>query len=246
VTGFFQELDEPKRGYEEANENSADASSAYSQGESTAGVDIEGRFGPNDYGTLPGDTRRALVQLVKGPYVMRERHANLWAALETDELAIRQALGNLFLELVLDHEAGLAFSRNLEVEADVPKMIRTAPLTLIDTALVLFLRDKLLRGESGRVFVGKDEIEEQLSVYGQAAGTDAVGLAKRVNGSIKKMKDAKVLRNAAEEGRFEISPILRLIFNATEVTAVAAELASLVESGAHLAENLDDSDWRDA
>ncbi|MDR1266239.1 MAG: DUF4194 domain-containing protein, partial [Propionibacteriaceae bacterium] len=176
--------------------------------EPAADSETVGLFGPNDRGTLRADTRRALVQLVRGPYIMRQRHAHLWAALERDESAIRQALGNLFLELVIERDAGLAFARNLETDEDVPKVIRSTPLTLIDTALVLFLRDQLLRGETERVFVGRDEIDDQLDVYGAAAGLDAVGLARRINASVDKLKNNNILLRAAEEGRFEISPVL--------------------------------------
>ena len=186
---------------------------------------------PDELGTglLRPDTRRVLVQLVKGPFVSRESSPNLWAALESDEKAVRVGLGNLFLELVLDRDQGLAFARN-QTGDDVPKMIRNRPLTLIDTALVLFLRERLLRSE-GRAFIGRDEIDDQLQVYGPAAGADAVGLGKRVNASVEKMKKNSVLQATNEEGRFEISPVLRMVFDAEEVSAVTVELASLVRSG---------------
>jgi len=196
-------------------------------------------FGPSDHGTLRPDTRRVLVQLVRGPYVMRERHPGLWSALEADESAVRQGLGNLFLELVLDKESGLAFARNLSTEEDVPKVIRSTPLTLIDTALLLFLRDKLLRGESARVFVGRDEIDDQLGVYGSATDTDPVGLSKKITTSVNKMKDNSVLLRTEEEGRFEVSPILRMVFDAEQVTAVAQELRQLLDTGDSIPQDTD-------
>ncbi len=188
-------------------------------------------FGPRDHGTMRADARRALVQLVRGPYVMRQRHPNLWSALESDEAAIRRSLGDLFLDLIIDREAGLAFSRNLETDQEVPKMLRSTPLTLIDTALILFLRDLLLRGTTGRVFVGRDEIDDQLAPYGQAARVDQVALGKRIGASVEKMKKNSILQTTGEEERYEISPILRLIFDASQVSAVTAELVRLVQSG---------------
>ncbi len=193
-------------------------------------------FGPNDLGTLPPDTRRALLQLVRGPYIMRERHNKLWSALESSETEIREGLGNLFLELVIDRDEGLAYACNLETDADVPKVMRRTPLTLIDTVLLLFLRDKLLRSDTGRVFVGRDEIDDHLAVYGNAAGTDGPGLARRVNASVTKLKEANVLFTTDEPDRFEISPVLRMVFDADEVAAVAAELRLLLSSGESLVE----------
>ena len=179
---------------------------------------------------LSFDAKRLLVQLVKGPYVAQQRAPNLWSALVANEKLIRVSLNNMFLELVIDHDQGLAFARNQRSSQDLPKMMRSLPLTLIDTALVLFLRQCLLRNE-GRVFVGRDEIDDQLSIYGQVSQTDVVLFRKRMNSSVKKMTDINVLQPTDEDGRFEISPILRMVFDADEVKAVAAELHNLLESG---------------
>lgn len=63
-----------------------------------------------DTGTLPFDARRALCQLLAGPSIDAQRHGALWPALLRNEAAIRQVLCELFLELVLDREGGVAFT----------------------------------------------------------------------------------------------------------------------------------------
>lgn len=185
---------------------------------------------PAPSGSLPESTSRALVQLLQGPYLMRDRHPRLWPALLADEPVVRQRLADLFLELVIDSDAGLAFVRNRsDPDGDLPKVIRSAPLTLIDTALVLHLRDLLLRAEAaeGRVFVGRDEIDDHLGVYAAASSTDRVTFAKRVNASVEKLKKNSVLLSSAEEGRYEISPILAMVFDADQVLAATRELRAL-------------------
>ena len=160
----------------------------------------------------------------------RARHPRLWPSLVADEAAIRERLGDLFLELVLDREAGLAFVRNMSSpDSDLPRVIRSTPLTLVDTVIVLFLRDRLLRAAASdrRVFVGRDEIDDATSVYRAASGTDAVGFARRVNASVEKLKNANVLLGTGEEERYEVSPILGMVFDADEVLAVTAELRGL-------------------
>lgn len=194
---------------------------------------VAGPLTDGDHGRLPDGTRRALVQLLRGPYVNRARHPRLWPSLVADEGAIRERLGDLFLELVLDRDAGLAFVRNMtSAEADLPRVIRSTPLTLIDTVIVLFLRDRLLRAAASdrRVFVGRDEIDDATSVYRTAGDADAVGFARRVNASVEKLKNANVLLGTGEEERYEISPILGMVFDADEVLAVTAELHALVGS----------------
>lgn len=67
-----------------------------------------------------------------------------------------------------------------------------------------------------------------MGVYRPATGTDPVTFAKRVNASVVKLKNNSVLLTTDEEDRFEISPILGLVFDADEVIAVTAELGRLV------------------
>lgn len=189
-----------------------------------------GQLGHGDLGRLPEQTRRVLVQLLRGPYVRRASHPKLWAALVRDEEPVREVLANLFLELVVDADLSLAFVRNAELpEVDVPRVIRSTPLTLLDTALVLHLRQLLLRGTdaSGRVFIGRDDIDDALAAYRPATNTDPATFARRINSSVEKLKRASVLLATSEAERFEVSPILAIVFDADEVTAVTREVQGL-------------------
>jgi hypothetical protein len=189
---------------------------------------------PTDRGRLPESSRRALVKLVQGPYLMRDAHPNLWPALLADEDAIREHLGDLFLDLVLDIEAGLAFVRAMTApDRDLPKTIRSIPMTFIDTALLLHLRELLLRADAGapRVFVGRDEIDEHLAAYRAEENTDHVTYGRRINASVEKLKKASVLLMTKEEDRYEISPVLAMVFDADTVIAVTAELRRLAAGG---------------
>ena len=53
-----------------------------------------------DSGTLRDPSRRALVQLLRGPYLSAASHGRLWTALLADEDAIRSRLSDMFLELI--------------------------------------------------------------------------------------------------------------------------------------------------
>jgi hypothetical protein len=200
---------------------------------------------PSDRGRLPEATRKVLVQLLRGPYVSEERHSKNWAVLLGAEDDIRERLGDLFLELVVDTDANLAFVRNMESdEVELPRVIRSNRLTLIDTALVLFLRERLLNAEATgrRVFVGREDIVDQMSVYRTLSQIDEAGFTKKVRASLEKMKNQSVLLPTAEEDRFEISPILRLVFDADQVIAVTKELRRLVAEGARDAEYTEDAE----
>jgi hypothetical protein len=180
-----------------------------------------------DTGTLLETSRRALVQLLRGPYLSSRRHGQLWNGLLADEREIRSRLADLFLDLVVDTEAELAFVRNAEPETlDAPSVVRSAPMTFMDTALLLHLRQHLLQGGGGdRVIVGADEMADQLQVYRGRDDADPAMFAKRVNASWTKLEKYGILARTTTEGRFEISPVLRLVFGAEEIAAVQAEFA---------------------
>ena len=179
-----------------------------------------------DSGGLARDTRRALVRLLQGPYVSSELHPDLWNAIVSDEPSVRRYLADLFLTLVMDRDVGVACVRNVEdPSGQAPSVVRSLPLTLVDTVLLLHLRTLVLRGETNgqRVFVDRSELQDHLAVYRPHASTDHAGFAKRVNASINKMKDASILRTTQVPDRFQISPVLNLIFGPDEVAAIAAE-----------------------
>lgn len=182
-----------------------------------------------DPGELDPGTRRVLLRLLRGPYLRAEEHSHLWHALVRNEPLVRSRLADLYLELVVDLDAGVAFVRNLDLE-DAPKVVRAHPLTVLDTVLVLFLRRTLLagQGQATRTFVGRDDIEDQLRGFQTLDTTNRKGFDDRITASINKMKANSVLLNVTgSDDRWEISPVLALVFGADEVAAVTADLERL-------------------
>jgi Domain of unknown function (DUF4194) len=199
--------------------------------EALASFDVEGgsALWPGDTGSMRAPSRRALVQLLRGPYLSADRHGKLWGALLNDEAPIRSRLADLYLDLVVDTEAQVAFVRNVDsVAADAPHVVRTATLTFMDTAMLLHLRHQLLSaGGAERVIVGQDEVTDQLGVYREGDNADPAGYAKRINASWTKLVKYGILAPTSTEGRFEISPVLRLVFGAEQIAAVQAEYSRL-------------------
>lgn len=177
-----------------------------------------------DSGELALDTRRALVQLLAGPSLDGRRHPKLWPILLRDETLIRRRLAELFLELVIDRDMQVAFTRQADTgDLDVPLLLRRAQLTFIDSILLLHLRQLLTQADSqgGRAVVSIDEIMEFLTLYERTANTDRAGFAKRVHASIEKAKKHSILQKIrSSEDRFEISPTLKLLFSAEEIQAL--------------------------
>jgi len=186
-----------------------------------------------DTGVLGEQPRRALLELIKGPYLAGVKSPALWSALLADEAGIRSRLDELFLELVLDRVGEFAFVRNVSTtELKVPSAVRSAALTFLDTAMLLVLRQMLLAGEGeGRVIVGRDDVFEQLRVY-RTVDRDESDFARRLNSSWLNMKNKlRVIHQAGADDRAEISPVLRLIVDAEQIQAIGAEYRRIAAAG---------------
>lgn len=184
-----------------------------------ASTEADGGLWPGDAGSLVERSRRALVDLVKGPYLSRARRRELWEALLADERAIRSRLHDLFLDLVIDRDHEFAFVRPAPFDG-APEVVRSRSLTFMDTAVLLILRQTLLTEEGrGRVIVGQDEIVDELSVYRK--DRDEADFRRRVNASWSNMLTLGLL-HSTEEGRAEISPIVRFLIDAERVSQIQA------------------------
>lgn len=208
---------------------------------------VSTRLWDRDTGTLRSGSRTVLAALIKGPYVSAQRHPKNWRALLADTDEIRSRLADTFLDLVIDDERGVAFVRNAETyDEDAPQVVRTSALTLMDTAMLLQLRRELVSATGGgRVIVGKEEIYEHLQAYRTQVSTDDAGFAKRINASWNKMDNLGILQRTATsnvDGRFEISPVLRLIFGPEQIQAVRDEYARLRGETEDQTETDDDED----
>ncbi|NQX12332.1 DUF4194 domain-containing protein [Microbacteriaceae bacterium VKM Ac-2855] len=192
----------------------------------------EGGVWSGDTGALPEASRRALLQLLRGPLLSQALHPQLWGALLADEAAIRSRLHELFLDLAIDPGSEVAYIRNAETfDVAVPSTVRSASLTFLDTAMLLVLRQHLVSADgSERVIVGRDDVFEQLAVY-RDAGRDESDWARRLNASWGKLGKYGIISKASEDERVEISPVLRLVFGPEQITGLRDEYRRIAERG---------------
>ena len=177
-----------------------------------------------DTGDLAMPARYVLAKLLIGPSVDALRDLALWDALVANEVVIRARLHELFLELVLDVETGVAFTRQVRAEGvEFPVLLKRQPLTFADTVLVLHLRERLTRADvvGERAVVDREAMIEHLSLFKRSTTTDHAAFAKQTDGSIDKLKKLGLLQSIrGSDGRYEISPTLKMLFSADEIVAV--------------------------
>ena len=177
-----------------------------------------------DSGELELETRRVLVQLLAGPSLDGRRHVKLWPVLVRDEALIRRRLSELFLELVMDVDLQVAFTRQADAgDLETPVLLRRAQLTFLDSIMLLYLRQRLTQADAQgeRAVISVDEIVEHMSVYERSTNTDRAGFNKRIQASIEKIKTHSILQKIrSSEDRFEISPTLKLLFSAEAIQSL--------------------------
>ena len=139
-----------------------------------------------------------------------------------------------------DEDAGIAFTRTAAAGAPahlgndkhvkMPKVLRTKALTLIDTVILLDLHTQLglaLPGE--RVIVAAEDLRETAAQYRHIEDYDEAGFDRRFNASLKRIRgDYNLLSDTETEGRFEVSPVLRHMFDAQTVAGIKAEFQALL------------------
>jgi hypothetical protein len=174
-----------------------------------------------DHGTMPFDARLALCKLLSGPFI--DGDSPHWPAVLRDEALLRSRLADVFLDLILDRDRRVAFTRQADTgELTAPVLLRSAPLTFIESVLLLHLREALIDAETRneRAVVDEADLLDHLELFANAGG-DRVGAHKRIGAGIDKMRKNNILQSIrGTDNRYEISPALRLLFTANDVEAL--------------------------
>lgn len=204
----------------------------------------EGTTFRGDTGELPIDTRRVLVQLLLGPSVDARRQSRLWPVLLRDESIIRSRLHDLFLEVVIDHEQRVAFTRQvISEDIDVPILLRKASLTFLETALLLFLRQRLTQADAQgeRAVVSLGDMQQHLSVFERDSNPDHAKFERQIANAVDKAKKLSLLQFIRGSGeRYEVSPTLKLLFSAEEIQDLTRTYVALASSPPETANGSED------
>ena len=199
---------------------------------------------------MPPEARRALVSLMRQGVVLAARKARVFEALVRHEAAVRAHLAELYLELVLDEPAGVAFVGNRpegapdaegEVEddgadddegegGDGATLIARRTLSLYDTLLLLVLRkhyqERQGAGEQ-RIVIDLERIESALVAFLPLTASER-GDRRQLNAALKRMVEKRLLtRVRGDDERFEITPVIRYVVDAAFLDALLGEYERL-------------------
>ena len=163
-------------------------------------------------GRIPEPARRALVSLLMNRYVSRTRHRIAWEGIVAYESDLRVRLDEMYLDLILDHEAEVAFKRQQDGD-DVPRVLRREKALTRDASFVLiFLRREYAFADpdDGPVVISRDQISEFLRAYREDGDSDDARFSRRVDAAINALiRPWQILEpDPAVDYLFTISPVV--------------------------------------
>ena len=186
-----------------------------------------------DTGTLTLKQRRALVKLIKGPFITATASADRedFTVVVESRAVLAQQLDNLFLTLVVDEIAGIAYTKVWDTDIEGTRsLLRAKPLNFVETVIILHLRRQLAKASPNeRTIVDKLEVFEATAPYQSAQGTDHTKQQKQFDAAWNSLVKAKVVVETPTPGRWEVSQVLRVAFSSDEIKAVSDSFEELLE-----------------
>lgn len=174
----------------------------------------------------------ALITLLRGP-LWREEDQHLWAWLLAHQSRVRDYVGVLSLELMVDETEGFAFVRqgkDEESEEELPRLIPRRQLPYHVSLLLALLRRRLVEFDAHatdtRLVLGKDDLVDMMRDFFREATND-VKLVAKITAAIEKVVSMKFLRRLkGSPDKYEVSRIIKAFVDAQWLEAFDAKLAT--------------------
>jgi hypothetical protein len=149
-----------------------------------------------------------------------------WEGILTYENDLRARLDEMYLNLVVDHEAEVAFKRQQDGD-DVPRVLRREKALTRDASFVLiFLRREYAFADpdDGAVVITRDQIGEFLRAYREDGDGDDARFSRRVDAAINALiKPWQILEpDPAVDYLFTISPVIVPLVGVDEMRRLEA------------------------
>jgi len=169
-----------------------------------------------DSGTLDADVRTVLVRLLQRRVLVAERSPAHWRTLLANQQVIESRLHDLFVHLVVDHERGIAYKRQVRsAELDVPVLLRDEAYTRAETLVLVHLRTVFQRergaGEAS-VRIDVEEIEQTALTFFDADETNIATQQREIRGAVARLAKEGILEEESE-GRFRVTSLVEVVLS---------------------------------
>lgn len=168
----------------------------------------------------PQNISKPLIELMKG-VVFRENDEKLWQILEDCQVAVRDYVRVLGLDLVLDVSEGYAWLKTREPEEGedpLPRLVGRRPLSYPVSLIIALLRKKLAEsdasGEDTRLILSVEDIADMVKVFFPSSGNEA-RLLDKIQVCLNKIADLGFIRRLkGQKDKIEVIRILKAFVDA--------------------------------
>ncbi|MBO1750236.1 DUF4194 domain-containing protein [Actinotalea sp. BY-33] len=169
-----------------------------------------------DSGTLEPQVRLVLVRLLQRRFLLADRHRAQWRTLLENQQVIESRLHDLFVHLVVDHERGVAYKRQVRsAELEVPVLLRDEPYSRAETLVLVHLRTVFQReqgaGEAS-VRVDAEEIEQTALTYFDADETNLATRQREIRAAVTRLAKEGLIEEESE-GRYRVTPLVEVVLS---------------------------------
>jgi len=169
-----------------------------------------------DRGVLDADVRRVLVRLLQRRFLLADRNRDDWRVLLDNQQVIESRLHDLFVQLTIDHDRGVAYKKQVRSdELEVPILLRDDAYTRAETLVLVHLRTVYQRestaGESS-VRVDVEEVEQTVLTYFAESDGDTARRQKAVRKALDRLRQDGIVEEESE-GRYRISALAEIVLS---------------------------------
>jgi hypothetical protein len=176
---------------------------------------------------------RVVISLCKG-VLYQDEHPELWHSLLNLQIRVRDYVGVLGLELMLDEAEGYAFLRSRAEEPEeqglgLPRLVPRRQLSFPVSLLLALLRKKLAEtdasGAETRLILSRDDIVDMLRVF-LPAGSNESRFIDQVDTHINKVIELGFMRKLrGQKHMFEVRRIIKAFVDAQWLSEFDRRLA---------------------
>jgi len=181
------------------------------------------------------DLSAVVVPLLKGD-VYQDENPSRWNALLNLQARVRDYVGVLGLELLLDEAEGYAFLRaktegeEESAPGNLPRLVARRPLSFPVSLLLALLRKKLAEfdavGSETRLILSRDEVVDLIRVF-LPTGSNETRLIDQVDAHLSKIAELGFVRRLrGQEQLFEVRRIIKAFVDAQWLAEFDQRLAA--------------------
>lgn len=175
-----------------------------------------------DSGTLDADVRAVITSLMSRRVMLGRNDPPMWETFIANEVAVTSHFHNMYIDLVVDRNAQVAFKRQVHPEGvDYRVLLRDQRASREMSAAVLFLRSEYNRqAHSGieRVSVTRTDLIAEVETFWPETETNRRARGGNVNAAIRSLTEQYLLIGNKDADEWEVSPAIQTLFSAEAIT----------------------------